>query len=239
MDFDLCTIDWTAVGSIVTFIAMIIAYWTIHSSNKQNESNQKFQLQLMQREIEQKRLDELVASIMRVNDSMKPTDVMDFSVKLINGSFSEDDRHILDNMAAYDKSENTLLSILLIKFDKKESAKEVLKVLSGIRRMYGEWIRDVSLLYMYKSNKVYDPSVLNNIITNMVEMTKKFSPECQQQVAELLKEPVHNLDKAIELMNVFSYAISSYLLEHKNIFEEKLCAFVEKEQKKIDNMVLS
>lgn len=54
MNFDLYTIDWTAIGSIVTFIAMIIAYWTIHISDKQNKSNQRLQLLLVQREIEQK-----------------------------------------------------------------------------------------------------------------------------------------------------------------------------------------
>lgn len=43
MNLDLCTIDWTAIGSIATVIAMIIAYRTIYISVKQNKDNQKFQ----------------------------------------------------------------------------------------------------------------------------------------------------------------------------------------------------
>lgn len=54
MNLDLCTIDWTAIGSIATVIAMIIAYRTIYISVKQNKDNQKFQTLLVQREIEQK-----------------------------------------------------------------------------------------------------------------------------------------------------------------------------------------
>ena len=49
MSFDLYTIDWTAIGSIVTFVAMIIAYWTIHVSDKKNKSNQRIQILLVQR----------------------------------------------------------------------------------------------------------------------------------------------------------------------------------------------
>ena len=36
MNVDLYTIDWTAIGSIATAIAMIIAFRSISVSNKQN-----------------------------------------------------------------------------------------------------------------------------------------------------------------------------------------------------------
>ena len=102
MNLDLCTIDWTAIGSIATVIAMIIAYRTIYISVKQNKDNQKFQTLLVQREIEQKRLDELVDNIMIINDSIQPIVVADYSVKLTKGIFTEDDRHFIDEMAAND-----------------------------------------------------------------------------------------------------------------------------------------
>lgn len=109
MNLDLCTIDWTAIGSIATVIAMIIAYRTIYISVKQNKDNQKFQTLLVQREIEQKRLDELVDNIMIINDSIQPIVVADYSVKLTKGIFTEDDRHFIDEMAANDISNNNRL----------------------------------------------------------------------------------------------------------------------------------
>ena len=237
MSFDLCTIDWTAIGSIVTFIAMIIAYWTIHISDKQNKSNQRLQLLLVQRDMEQKRLDELVENIMIINDSMQPIIVADYSVKLTKGIFTEDDRHFIDEMAANDLANNNRLSVQLIKYDRKESAKKVLMTLSNMRRKYGEWIRDLSILNLYKNSYVISPQDLNRMILTMVQISKETAPEYKKDIDNVIKTKDNDLNKAINLMNIFCYVISTYLNEQKKIFEEELYAFVKEEQKRIDNIV--
>ena len=237
MSFDLCTIDWTAIGSIVTFVAMIIAYWTIHISDKQNKSNQRLQLLLVQRDIEQKRLDELVENIMIINDSMQPIIVADYSVKLTKGIFTEDDRHFIDEMAANDLANNNRLSVQLIKYDRKESAKKVLMTLSNMRRKYGEWIRDLSILNLYKNSYVISPQDLNRMILTMVQISKETAPEYKKDIDNVIKTKDNDLNKAINLMNIFCYVISTYLNEQKKIFEEELYAFVKEEQKRIDNIV--
>ena len=237
MSFDLCTIDWTAIGSIVTFIAMIIAYWTIHISDKQNKSNQRLQLLLVQRDIEQKRLDELIENIMIINDSMQPIVVTDYSVKLINGIFTEDDRHFIDEMAANDLANNNRLSVQLIKYDRKESAKKVLMTLSNMRRKYGEWVRNLSILNLYKNNFVISQQDLNRMILTMVQISKEIAPEYEKNIDNVIKTKDNDLNKAINLMNIFCYVISTYLNEQKKIFEEELYAFVKEEQKRIDNIV--
>ena len=237
MSFDLCTIDWTAIGSIVTFVAMIIAYWTIHISDKQNKSNQRLQLLLVQRDIEQKRLDELVENIMIINDSMQPIIVADYSVKLTKGIFTEDDRHFIDEMAANDLANNNRLSVQLIKYDRKESAKKVLMTLSNMRRKYGEWVRNLSILNLYKNNFVISQQDLNRMILTMVQISKEIAPEYEKNIDNVIKTKDNDLNKAINLMNIFCYVISTYLNEQKKIFEEELYAFVKEEQKRIDNIV--
>ena len=237
MSFDLCTIDWTAIGSIVTFVAMIIAYLTIHISDKQNKSNQRLQLLLVQRDIEQKRLDELIENIMIINDSMQPIIVADYSVKLTKGIFTEDDRHFIDEMAANDLANNNRLSVQLIKYDRKESAKKVLMTLSNMRRKYGEWIRDLSILNLYKNSYVISPQNLNRMILTMVQISKEIAPEYKKDIDNVIKTKDNDLNKAINLMNIFCYVISTYLNEQKKIFEEELYAFVKEEQKRIDNIV--
>lgn len=237
MSFDLCTIDWTAIGSIVTFVAMIIAYWTIHISDKQNKSNQRLQLLLVQREIEQKRLDELVENIMGINDSMQPIVVVDYSVKLVRGCFTDDDRHFINEIAAKDESDNNKFSIQLIKYGRNESAKKILMLLSNMRFKYGEWIRDMSILNLYKTNYVISPQDLNRMIITMTNMTKEIIPKYEKEIYEVLETYNNDLDKAINLMNIFCYAISTFLIEQKKIFEKELCAFVKEEQKRIDNIV--
>lgn len=237
MSFDLCTIDWTAIGSIVTFVAMIIAYWTIHISDKQNKSNQRLQLLLVQRDIEQKRLDELVENIMIINDSMQPIVVTDYSVKLINGIFTEDDRHFIDEMAANDLANNNRLSVQLIKYDRNESAKKILMTLSNMRRKYGEWVRDLSILNLYKNSFVISPQDLNRMVLTMAQISKEITPKYERNIHYILKTYTNDLDKAINLMNIFCHAISTFLIEQKKIFEEELYAFVKEEQKRIDNIV--
>lgn len=237
MTFDLFTIDWTAIGSIVTFVAMIIAYWTIHISDKQNKSNQKLQLLLVQREIEQKRLDELVENMMLINDSMQPIIIVDYSVKLTREQFSENDRHFIDEIAAKDESDNNRLHVQLIKYDRYEPAKNVLTILSNMRQKYGEWIRDLSILNLYSTNHVISPDMLRNIISTIIKISNEIAPEYEKEIHNVLNEKNNDLSKAINLMNIFCYVISSYLNEQKKIFEKELCAFVAKEQKRIDNMV--
>lgn len=239
MSFDLCTIDWTAIGSIVTFVAMIIAYLTIHISDKQNKSNQQLQLLLVQRDIEQKRLDELIENIMIINDSMQPIIVADYSVKLTNGIFTEDDRHFIDEMAANDDLNNNRLNTQLIKYDKNESAKNVLIALSNLRLKYGEWVRNLSSLNAYKEYNMYLKSDLSRIIDIMINTSKEIAPKTEHDIHNILCSENSNLDKAMHLMNIYSHMIITYLLENKKVFEKELFAFVEKEQKRIDNMIFN
>lgn len=238
MTFDLCTIDWTAVGSIVTFIAMIIAYWTIHLSNKQNKENQQFQLLLIQREIEQKRLDDLIEHILVINDSIQPVLVLDLSIKLINGSFTEENRHFVDSMAAQDRSNGNKLSVQLEKYERKPSAKKVLQLLSNQHNIYMDWLADLSLLYLYKYRQEDITSDINKIISNIASFVHKFEPSLDKHIQEVLNERCNDLDKAIHLMNVYCYAVSSYLVDKKKAFEKEVCVFVRQEQQRIDNIVV-
>ena len=84
MNIDLYTIDWTAIGSVATTIALIIAFKSINASNKQNRENPKLQILLIRKEQEQKRLDEMVNNILEIIHSIKPIDVLDFSSKWID-----------------------------------------------------------------------------------------------------------------------------------------------------------
>lgn len=237
MNWNLCTIDWTAIGSIATVIAMIIAYRAIYASVKQNKDNQRFQLLLVQREIEQKRLDELVDNIMMINDSIQPIIVNDYSVKLIQGYFTEEDRDFIAKMAAKDNLDNNRLNIQLMKYDKNESAKDVLMALRNLRLKYGEWVRNLSTLNTYKKYNRYLKSDLSRIISIMVNTSKEIVPKTEQDIHNILCAEINDLEKAIHLMSIYSHTVITYLLENKKVFEKDLFTFVQKEQKRIDNIV--
>lgn len=237
MNLNLCTIDWTAIGSIATVIAMIIAYRAIYASVKQNKDNQKFQLLLVQRDIEQKRLDELVENILIINDSIQPIVVADYSVKLIQGCLTEEDQNFIAKMAAKDDLDNNRLNIQLMKYDKKQSAKNVLVALNSLRQTYGIWVRNIFILNLCKTKgDNIPPSELTKALSTMAKISKEIVPKYEKTIYDILKTCSSDLDKAIDLLNIFCDTITTYLIENKKVFEKELLAFVKKEQSRIDNM---
>lgn len=99
------------------------------------------------------------------------------------------------------------------------------------------WVRDLSILNLYKTNYIIFPDELRRIILTMANMSKEIAPKYEKDIHFIINEKNNDLNKAINLMNIFCYTISSYLNEQKKIFEDELCAFVKEEQKRIDSMI--
>ncbi|MFU2374802.1 MAG: hypothetical protein ACM687_01345, partial [Bacteroidales bacterium] len=95
----------------------------------------------------------------------------------------------------------------------------------------------LSILNLYKTNYIIFPDELRRIILTMANMSKEIAPKYEKDIHFIINEKNNDLNKAINLMNIFCYTISSYLNEQKKIFEDELCAFVKEEQKRIDSMI--
>lgn len=238
MLLDLYKIDWTAIGSIVTLVAMLVAYWNIRVSDKQHRRSLRFQILLVQHEMEQKRLDDLIECIMTIVNPIKPIVVVDYSKKLSDNLFTESDRIFLDNMATKDEYDNNLLRIKLIKYKKKESAEKVLRALMDLREMYGEWVRIICQLNMFKIEKMYPSSNLKIIISTMYRRIKEANPSWEKDAIAILNNAnMDDLDKAVFLTSLYGGAISRSLLDKRIVFEKELYSFVHDEQENIDGMM--
>ncbi len=172
---------------------------------------------------------------MTVSNSIQPINVLDYTKKLLNGTFAETDKQFLDSMAEKDRLDNIKLSIQLIKYDKNQSAKSLLKVLSNIHQLYGEWVRDLCLLNMHKKDNIVVPAMIKPIILRMEKMSKDIDPHCEPYIRLALNSSNNDLDRAISLMNVFSSAVSSYLVDKKRLLDDELYKFAQLEQGRIDN----
>lgn len=168
---------------------------------------------------------------------MKPIDVVDYSVKLVRSNFTEDDRHILDNMAAMDEYNSYMLDVKLVKFQKTNSIKNVIQTLTNIHQRYGEWVRIISQLNISKKEGMYDRKLVEKIINCMYHRTKDLKSSFDDDFLKIYNSKLNDLDKAIYLLNIYCYAISGYILEQKHIFEKDLNSFVEQEQNRIDNIM--
>ena len=80
--WDLTTIDWTAIGSIVTFVALIATFIALFFSNKQEKKNRRLQVLLLSQEQQQKRLDELVNSILDIISDIDLFNLSNYSKKI-------------------------------------------------------------------------------------------------------------------------------------------------------------
>lgn len=241
MNIDLYTIDWTAIGSIATTIALIFAFKSINASNKQNKENRKLQISLIRKEQEQKRLDEMVNNILEIIHSIKPIDVLDFSSKWIDGAFTTEDRHKLDHMAEQDQLNYTRLNIQLIKFKNYPTAKPLLARLDIIRDLYGQWVRCINLLHLFLESEDKLPveereKTIVNIVNQMVDICKR-NPEYTPIISDICKEKSKIENIARDVMNIFESEISKQIQAHKLAFEKELYEFVKKEQERIDSII--
>lgn len=242
MNIDLYTIDWTAIGSVATTIALIIAFKSINASNKQNRENRKLQILLIRKEQEQKRLDEMVNNILEIIHSIKPIDVLDFSSKWIDKTFTTEDRHKIDHIAEQDQLNNIRLNIQLIKLKNYPTANILLTRLNIIRDLYGQWVKCINLLHLHLESRdklsIEEQTVcITNIVKQMATTCKKLNPEYTPIISDICKKKNNIIDIARELMNIFESVIFNQIQTHKLALEPELYEFVKKEQERIDRII--
>lgn len=242
MNIDLYTIDWTAIGSVATTIALIIAFRSINASNKQNRENRKLQILLIRKEQEQKRLDEMVNNILEIIHAIKPIDVLDFSSKWIEGTFTIEDRQKLDHMAEQDQLNNIRLNIQLIKLKNYPTANILLTRLNAIREIYGQWIRCINPLHVFieSGNKLKAEEremIIAGIVKQMVETCQRINPIYKSIISDIYKQNNKVEDIARDVMNILESEISKQIQVLKPEFEKELYEFVKKEQERIDRII--
>lgn len=242
MNIDLYTIDWTAIGSIATTIALIIAFKSISVSNKQNRENRKLQVLLIRKEQEQKRLDEMVNNILDISHSMRPIDILDFSSKWIDKTFTTEDRYKIDHMADQDELNNIRLNIQLMKLKNYPAAKPLLARLNTTRNTYGLWVKCINPLHMFlesedKLTKEEQEAYIGYIVTQMVDYCKKTAPNYTSMISDIYKQKTNIVNIAKDVMEIFESVISKQVQCQKLAFEKALYDFVKKEQERIDCII--
>lgn len=242
MSFDLATIDWTAIGSIATAIALIFAYWSINISNKQNRDNRNLQILLLKREHEQKKLDDIVANILEINNGINPISILDFSAKMINKTFTTKDRQMIDTIANQDMVNNIKLNIQFTKSNNFPSANILLAHLNKIRENYGLWAKSINLLHLYANSqneltKLEQENAIKNLTFEMSEKCKEIDFRYESIIADIYRQKTDIFLIALNVMTIFESEMASQIQNQKKIFERELYEFIKKEQERIDKII--
>lgn len=240
--WDLTTIDWTAIGSIVTFVALIATFIALFFSNKQEKKNRRLQVLLLSQEQQQKRLDELVNSILDIISDIDLFNLSNYSKKIKDNNISVEDRYQIDNLS--NKSENNYnkLQLQYIKLRNYDSAQQILHHLNTIRVDYGVWAKSVAMILVYlqeqaevqKESLDMIKSAYNGMLAKCVEIDPQSLSLLNARKNPFIESLIEDYKNALI---VFSYVLTQKLIKEKEIFMNELRLFVKSEQERIDNIV--
>ena len=242
--WDLTTIDWTAIGSIVTFIALIATFAALFFSNRQEKKNRQLQVLLLRQEQQQKRLDEMIENILEMLSDIDPMHLTNYSKKILEKDVAIEDRYQVDNILRKDQYNYNKLQLQVIRLENYTAAQPILQHLNEIRYDYSIWCKSVAMILYYFLDKDFEYDERFEIIASAYkDMTKRcfeIAPH-RRSYLESRKNPFKDsfIDEYINVLTVFSLELTQTLLNEKKLLTNELKIFVRNEQKRIDNVVNS
>lgn len=241
MHFSLDIIDWTAIGSIASFVMALAAFLTISSSNKQNEKSRKLQIKLIRQQQAQQRLDDMVDIILNISHNINPFHVFNYSSKLTSSRFTEEDRNALEKLTIDDYFDNTNLTIQTVRLNNYPSSKPVLDRLDQIRKDYGFWSGIVTTLSQYdQETALSNPPIVQaveQITTEMVKRCLVIAPQHKEQFVVIFDLKTGVMEKALKVLTIFETEMARNIQKQQRLLDQELIRFVKDEQMKIDNMI--
>ena len=239
IDFELYTIDWNAISAIATTLALIVAYWSIHVSNKQAKMNNEFQLKLMKKENEQKGLDEFIHKVIEIYDAVNPLDILNYSSKFMNDKFTDQDRIAIEKNANNDQINCVRLNVLMLQMDKLESAKSLVIELGDIRETYGYWMKNMNLLSL-SFNEFQNSGTRDFIIKSMDEMRNiciSYDSKYDSYIQNIYKSNLNLREQCLKVLECFETELSMQLQQKRKNFEKHLYDYVKTEQMRINAII--
>ena len=241
MDISLGTIDWTAISAITSFLMTVAAFATIYSSVRQNKKSRELQIKLLRQQQAQQKLDDMIANIMTICQNMNPFHVFEYSSKLVNNKFTEEDRQILETLTIDNYYNKTNLTIQTNRLGNYESAKPLLNRLQQIDQDYGFWSSTVSALFqMIHSPELSNPLIgmaINQMISGMANRCLKIAPQYQSAISEITNQNSTVVEKAKKMLNIFQPEITRHIQQQQMVLNKELTEFVQYEQTRIDKLI--
>lgn len=241
MDFSLCTIDWTAISAITSFLMAIAAFATIYSSVRQGEKDRDLQIKLLRQQQARQQLDDMATNIMAICRNMNPFHILEYSFKLVNNNFTEEDRYLLEKLTVDNYYNQTNLTIQTDRLGNYQSAKSLLKRLKQIHQDYGLWSSTVTTLSkMLGSAELSNPLIEKAIHQMTIEMAsrcQKIAPHYQQTIATIIGQEDIAIEKAKKILNIFQTEMARHIQQQQMELNRELTEFVKYEQGRIDKLI--
>lgn len=245
IDFNLSTIDWTAIGSIGTLVALVFAYRSIHETNIENKKNRDLQIRLLKRSYEQTKLDRLVDLVLEINKSIKPIDLINTSTLVVNKTISMEKQHQLEDLASLINNLNTRIKLELTQYS-NDKALSLLNKVFDLQDSFTLVSSNMNLLSKlfnerenFDSNNPLICDMLAKMVDRMVQKILQLDQTQRESVTMILKQNHRTMDQACSLFNIFGPIVAMKMQSQEKEIEELLTSFVNEEQVRIDRIVES
>lgn len=234
---------WTAVGAIATAVAVIVALFANYRTNRNNEKNRELQIALLRQQRAQKKLDEMVQNVMELRKNLNSFDIMHYSSKFKDNSFTVEDRRVLERLTEEYSAKAVDLSLQMEMLKNHESAKPMLDCFWEVWGDYGLWSISISTLFkcMSASQDVQEDEAVvalaEKIVSEMEAKLEEIDGNYKAVLEGFLKDKVGPIAQAQAIMEMFGVEMMRLIQRKCEVLSNKVVAFIRIEQKRIDDMV--
>lgn len=178
----LCTINWSAVSAIISFLMIIVTAISIICNNSQSKKNREQQTDILRRQLKRSKLESLISISSKFISHMNPINVKILCRKIGRNEFDDEMGQIISSL------ENVYQEFCLIIGN---DLSEMTGIDSEIEKLYKDYsdalcdIKDLSLIApIGKSQK----EITIENIKNRKEALDRFSPPIQELIISSLPD---------------------------------------------------
>ena len=236
--------NWTAVGAIATAVAVIVALIANYLTNRNNAENRKLQVDLLRQQRAQKKLDEMVQNVMQLSKSMNALDIVYYSMKFKDDTFTVEDRRALEHLTVEGSCNAVNLIWQMEMLKNHDSAQPMLDCFWDVWGDYGCWSSYISALFRCmcvpketQLEREEARSLTEMLIEDMVNKTLTMDANYKSVLDDLLKNKKELIARAQAVMGEFGMAIAGRIQQKSDVLYDKMKEFIRIEQERIEAIV--
>lgn len=229
MESNTFDINWEAIGSILTGLGLIFAFWSIHESNGQNKKNRDLEIRLRRQENEQKWLDEYVQTVLKILAILRFKEISFYIKKCCSDSYTKEDIRYFENLSF---QFDVHLLELYIKNHKVKSNKDTNLIQNHLGRI-NNYLQDLS----FKLSTLQFIDLQKEIIPSLKEDIKKLNngilPEsCLMGTFDYIDEKSY----LKRLLHKYSILVTEKIIFLQSEVKVNVEKYMKNEQKRIDGL---
>ena len=180
--WNLCTIDWTAVSAIISFLMVIVTTISIICNNYQSKKNREQQTDILRRQLKRSKLESLISISSKLISHMNPINVKILCQKIGRNEFDDEMRQIISSL------ENVYQEFCLIIGNDLSEMTSIDSEIEKLYKDYSDALCDIKNLSLIASIGKLPKEITIENIKNRKEALDRFSPPVRELIISSLPD---------------------------------------------------